>query len=86
MTMRLRLAFALFALAVFGAACGGGGKSGVIPSGGNPGGNLPSSAKTTNAVLVLNIPAPNRQVSRRPFYVSPGTQSLGVLVVPATST
>ncbi|HTV93840.1 MAG TPA: hypothetical protein VMG98_14080, partial [Verrucomicrobiae bacterium] len=86
MTMRLRLAFAIFALAVFAAACGGGGKSGVIPSGGTGGAGQPSSTKTANAIIVLNIPAPNRQVSRRPFYVSPGTQSLGVLVVPATST
>ncbi len=85
--MRTLLAGSLFALAILVAACGGGGKSGVVPTlGGNSGGGSQSNAKTTNAVIVLNIPAPNRQVSRRPFYVSPGTQSLGVLVVPATST
>ncbi|HTV93839.1 MAG TPA: hypothetical protein VMG98_14075 [Verrucomicrobiae bacterium] len=85
--MRTLLAGSLFGLAILVAACGGGGKSGVVPTlGGNTNGGNQSNAKTTNAVLVLNIPAPNRQVSRRPFYVSPGTQSLGVLVVPATST
>jgi len=85
--MRTLLTGSLFALALLVAACGGGGTSSVLPSGANPGGvNQPSSAKTTNARIVLNIPAPNRQVSRRPFYLSSGTQSLGVLVVLATST
>ncbi|MGD0968787.1 MAG: hypothetical protein ABR949_10905 [Candidatus Aquilonibacter sp.] len=86
-TLRIRLAFALFALAMFAAACGGGGKSGMLPNAGNSGGGtVPSSTKTTNAVIVLKIPAPGQQVSRRPFYVSSGTESLGALVVSATST
>jgi hypothetical protein len=85
--MRTLLTGSIFALALLVAACGGGGTSSVVPSGANPGGaNQPSSAKSTNARIVLNIPPPNRQVSRRPFYLSSGTQSLGVLVVPATST
>ena len=85
--MRLRLALAIFALALFAAACGGGGKSGVVPAlGGNTSGGNQPNVKTANATIVLDIPAPGRQVSRRPLYISPGTQSLGVLVVPATST
>ena len=85
--MRTLLTGSLFALALLVAACGGGGTSSVIPSGANPGSvNQPSSAKSTSAKIVLNIPAPNRQVSHRPLYVSPGTQSLGVLAVLATST
>jgi hypothetical protein len=84
--MRTLLAGSLFALAVLVAACGGGGKSSVIPSGYNAGiGSGPSSSKNANAVIVLKIPAPGQQVSRRPFYLSSGTQSLGVLVVAATS-
>jgi hypothetical protein len=83
--MRTLLTGSLFALAVLVAACGGGGKSSVIPSGINSGGSTPTSAKNANAVIVLKIPAPGQQVSRRPFYVSSGTESLGVLVVAATS-
>ncbi|HXM07481.1 MAG TPA: hypothetical protein VN936_08450, partial [Candidatus Acidoferrum sp.] len=71
--MRTLLTGSLFALAVLVAACGGGGKSSVIPSGINSGGSTPTSAKNANAVIVLKIPAPGQQVSRRPFYVSSGT-------------
>lgn len=85
--MRTLLTGSLFALALLVAACGGGGTSSVIPGGTHSGGvSGPSSVKTTNAVIVLKIPAPGQQVSRRPFYLSSGTQALGVLVVPATST
>jgi hypothetical protein len=85
--MRTLLTGSLFALAILVAACGGGGKSSILPNGGTSGGStVPASTKTTNAVIVLKIPPPGQQVSRRPFYVSSGTQGLGVLVVPATST
>ncbi len=85
--MRTLLTGSLFALAVLVAACGGGGKSSLLPNAANPGGaNQPPATKTANATIVLNIPPPSRQASRRPFYVSPGTQSLGALAVLATST
>src|ERR1700685_2058099 len=85
--MRTLLTGSLFALAVLVAACGGGGKSSVLPNAANPGSaNQPPATKTANATIVLNIPPPSRQASRRPFYVSPGTQSLGALAVLATST
>jgi hypothetical protein len=83
--MRTLLTGSLFALAVLIAACGGGGKSGVIPGVNSGVGSGPSSAKNANAVIVLRIPAPGQQVSRRPFYVSGASQSLGVLAVAATS-
>ncbi|MGD0969578.1 MAG: hypothetical protein ABR949_14985, partial [Candidatus Aquilonibacter sp.] len=63
--MRTLLTGSLFALAVLIAACGGGGKSGVIPGVNSGVGSGPSSAKNANAVIVLRIPAPGQQVSRR---------------------
>ena len=85
--MRTLLTGSLFALALLVAACGGGGRSGVIPAlgGGSSGGN-PSSSTNGKAAMVLYIPPPSRQDARKPFYISPGTQSFGVLAVSVTST
>ena len=87
--MRLRLAWVLFALGVVVAGCGGSGTSSLVPSTGgnaNSGGNAPSSTKTTHANISLYVPPPNKQASsRKPFYISPNTQSFGVVVLPYTS-
>lgn len=87
--MRLRLAWILFALGVVVAGCGGG-TSNLVPStGGNAGsgGNGPSSAKTTRANIALYVPPANKQsTSRKPFYISPNTQSFGIVVMPYPST
>ncbi len=83
--MRLRLAWVLFILAGLAAGCGGGGKSGVVPSlaftgSGAPSTSAPSSAKTTRANISLYIPPANKQDSRKPLYVPSNTQALGVFV------
>jgi hypothetical protein len=87
--MRLRLTWVLFALGVVVAGCGGGGTAGLVPSAGgnvNSGGNAPSSAKTTHANISLYVPPSNKQASsRKPFYISPNTQSFGIVVLPYTS-
>jgi len=87
--MRLRLAWVLFVLGVLAAGCGGGGKSGVLPGAGSNGAgavttSAPASTKTTRATIALYVPPANKQASRKPLYISPNTQSLGVLVVPYT--
>ena len=81
--MRNRLSFSLFALAVLVAACGGGGKSGVIPStpANTGGGNgAPSNAKSRQATMSLYVPPPNKQASRKPLYISSATQAFAVYV------
>ncbi|HUN28656.1 MAG TPA: hypothetical protein VMV65_02535, partial [Alphaproteobacteria bacterium] len=83
--MRTLFTGCLFALALLVAACGGGGTSSFVPSGSNPGGNS-SNATSTRAAMVMYIPPPARQAARKAFYVSPGTQSFGVLAVSVTST
>jgi hypothetical protein len=87
MTLRIRLAFALFALTVFAAACGGGGGgSSMVPSAGGSSGGT-QGQNTTKMPIALYVPPANRQASsRRPFYISSQTQSFGVLAVPVTST
>ena len=87
--MRFRLAWALFGLGVFIAACGGGGKSGIVPGvGSGPGGNnAPTNAKTRHASISLYVPPPAKQAnSRKPFYISSNTQAFGVVVIPYPST
>jgi hypothetical protein len=88
--VRIRLVWVLFALGVVVAGCGGGGKSGLVPtvtgpaSGGN---NSPTNAKTTHASISLYVPPANRQASsRKPFYIAAGTQAFGVVVIPYPST
>jgi len=87
--MRITYAGLLFALSVLAAACaGGGGSSNVLPSGPNngPTNGPPSTPGTsTRAAMTFYIPPPNRQASRKPLYISPGTQSFGVLAVSVSS-
>jgi hypothetical protein len=87
--MRLRVALVFFALGVVIVGCGGGGKSGLVPTLSSPGsgGTNPSGgAKTTRANIALYIPPANKQASsRRPFYISPNTQAFGVVVLPYPS-
>lgn len=83
--MRFRLAWVLFVLGVVAAGCGGGGKSGIVPSlgpNGGPGSNTPTTAKTTHATISFYVPPANKQASRKPLYISPNTQAFGVLVLP----
>jgi hypothetical protein len=80
--MRIHVAATIFGLAVLAAACGGGGKSGVLPAtggGANPGAPT-SSGQTTHSTISLYIPPPARQASRHPLYISSNTQSFGVFV------
>jgi hypothetical protein len=90
--MRLRLYGAVFAFAVILAACGGGG-SGIIPgSNGSHGASGtstsgPTTNKTTRAAISLYVPPAGQQDKhRKPFYISSGTQSFGVAVLPYGST
>ena len=83
--MRTLLTGSLFALALLVAACGGGGGSGMLPSAGGSVGI--TQGQTTKMPIELYVPAPSKQSSsRKPFYISSGTQSFGVLAVPVTST
>jgi hypothetical protein len=88
--VRIRLVWVLFALGVVVAGCGGGGKSGLVPTGTNPasgGNNSPTNAKTAHANISLYVPPANKQASsRKAFYISSGTQAFGVVVIPYTST
>ncbi|HTC29995.1 MAG TPA: hypothetical protein VK702_04660 [Candidatus Acidoferrum sp.] len=88
--MRIRLVWVLFALGVVVAGCGGGGKSGLVPtvtSSGSGGNNSPTSAKTTHASISLYVPPANKQASsRKPYYIAAGTQAFGVVVIPYPST
>ncbi len=87
--MRLRVALVFFALGVVIVGCGGGGKSGIVPtltSPGSGGANPSSGTKTTRATIALYVPPANKQASsRRPFYISPNTQAFGVVVLPYPS-
>ena len=83
--MRTLLTGSLFALALLVAACGGGGGSGMLPSAGGSVGI--TQGQTTKMPIELYVPAPSKQSSsRKPFYISSGTQSFGELAVPVTST
>jgi hypothetical protein len=87
--MRKTLAFGIFAFGAVLAACGGGGKSGVIPTGpiSTAPVQTPSAVRSTRATVVLHIPATSVQQARtkRPFYISSSTQSVGILVAPASA-
>ncbi|HUA09963.1 MAG TPA: hypothetical protein VMA98_11925 [Candidatus Acidoferrales bacterium] len=86
--MRLRLVWVLFALGVLVAACGGGGKSGVVPATlSNTGGTQPSNAKSTNATMRLYVPPQSEQAAHtKPFYISSSTQAFAIYVEPYPST
>ncbi len=82
--MRKYLALAVFGLGAVLAACGGGGGSSVVPKGSNPV-QIPTT-KNTTATMVLHIPPANKQSrTKRPFYISSSTQSVGVYVALASS-
>ncbi len=80
--MRPYLVIALFAVAAFAAACGGGGQgsSSALPTVAGPGS---TPLRYTNAKLSLKIPAQqSASSSRRPAYVSPNTKSVQITVQP----
>jgi hypothetical protein len=79
--MRIHIAATLFGCAVLAAACGGGGKSGMIPTAGTAPGAPTTTGQTTHATISLYVPPPARQASRHPLYISSNTQSFGVVVV-----
>ena len=81
--MRISFPGLAFALVVLAAACGGGGH-GIVPAA-NPGANNAAGGANAHAVMVLYAPPPARQAARKPFYISSGTQSFGVLAVPVSS-
>ncbi len=84
--MRTLLTGSLFALALLVAACGGGGGSSMVPNAGGSNGGT-QGQNTTKMPIALYVPPANKQSSsRKPFYISSGTQSFGVLAVLATST
>ncbi len=79
--MRQRFALALLAAAIVTAACGGGGgtSSGALPpAANNPGGSNPAAAVIVS--FTIKIPTGSSSSLRHPHYVSPGTQSIGVVV------
>ncbi|HUA09960.1 MAG TPA: hypothetical protein VMA98_11910 [Candidatus Acidoferrales bacterium] len=79
---------ALFALALFVAACGGGGKSGVVPAGPNAlatASTAPAS-KARQATMSFYVPPANKQNARaKPLYISSATQAFAVYVAPYPS-
>ena len=82
--MRLRIVGLLVAFGALLAACGGGGKS-ALPSIAQPAASAatPGQQATKRMAVVLNIPPASKQSkARRPFYVSPNTQSIVFAVVP----
>jgi hypothetical protein len=82
--MRLTLAASIFALAVLAAACGGGGKSGMLPSGpGQPSGPSAPTGGASHLAVTLKIPPATQQANaRKPFLLSPSTESIVFAVVP----
>jgi len=83
--MRLRVVGLLIALGALLAACGGGGKSGVVPSIAQPVASAatPGQQATKRMAVVLRIPPAGQQSkARRPYYISPNTQSIVFAVVP----
>ncbi|MBV8118117.1 MAG: hypothetical protein JOZ01_09065, partial [Candidatus Eremiobacteraeota bacterium] len=79
--MRLHLCLAVFLVALFAAACGGGGSGPVVPGKGgtSPGGTMPQDGK---ASMSLKIPKPQATTAgqKRPAYVSPATESIVIVV------
>lgn len=87
--MRITLAAGIFSLAVFAAACGGGGGTGAGPLPNTPPGGpaTPAHAGSRQMSMVLNIPPASQQShAHKPFFVSPNTKSLAVAVVPNGTT
>ena len=82
--MRVQVVGLLVALGAVLAACGGGGKS-VLPSIAQPVATASSPAQqaTKRLAVTLNIPPTSQQSkARRPYYLSPNTQSIAFAVVP----
>jgi hypothetical protein len=84
--MSLRVGCLLFVLAALLVACGGGGKSGLLPgTTQQPGAGAPGTGQkgARQLAVLLNIPPANQQSrARRPFFISPNTQSIVFAVVP----
>ncbi|HVA27019.1 MAG TPA: hypothetical protein VNF68_02500, partial [Candidatus Baltobacteraceae bacterium] len=82
--MRISVAATVFALAVLAAACGGG-TSGVVPTAQAPGQPPVSGAKARLTVVLKIPPATQQSHARKPFFVSPNTQSIAFAVLPSGS-
>ena len=81
--MRLRVSGLFFVLGALLVACGGGGKSGVLPNAAQPNGGTQPAKATKQLAVVLKIPPANQQShARKPFFVSSNTQSIVFAVVP----
>lgn len=86
--MRLRVVGFFIVLGALLVACGGGGgKSGTLPFVSQPAPNASASAPphqaTKRMAVTLNIPPANQQSkARRPYFISPNTQSIAFAVVP----
>jgi hypothetical protein len=83
--MRLRIGCLLLLFGAVLAACGGGGKSGVLPGlTQQPGsGTQPGQTKARQLAVVLEIPPASQQSrARRPFFISPNTESIVFAAVP----
>lgn len=79
--MRLSAGF-IVVLALAVAACGGGGKSSILPGALQTPATTPQHQARSIAV-VLNVPPAAQQArSKRPFYISRNTQSIAFTVVP----
>jgi hypothetical protein len=82
--MRLRLCGFILVVGALLAACGGGGKSGMLPGVTQPGGvTQPTQTGARQLAVVLKIPPSSQQSrARRPFFISPNTESIVFAAVP----
>jgi hypothetical protein len=82
--MRLRVGGWLLLFGAALAACGGGGKSGMLPGTQQPGGpTQPTQTGARQLAVVLKIPPSSQQSrARRPFFISSNTESIVFAAVP----
>jgi hypothetical protein len=83
--MRPQIVGLLVAFGALLAACGGGGKA-MLPSIAQPSASAattPGQQATRRMAIVFNVPPASKQSkARKPFYVSPNTQSIAIAVIP----
>jgi hypothetical protein len=83
--MRPQIVGLLVAIGALLAACGGGGKA-MLPLIAQPSASAattPGQQATRRMAIVFNVPPASKQSkARKPFYVSPNTQSIAIAVIP----